>query len=180
MKNEDLLSKYEGAFEAWKARMALARIAAMRFPRNDWPDLMQELAILIIQFEYDPNHAAGAKEQTALFAAMNRHLLFLMRGRCRARKAFEQYLRSLGIHEDGSYVGPDPSFEIDIPLSMDVTRALEGLSRFDQTVARGLAAGMNRRAIARELDCDWKTVNKAVQRIAKHFHDLGIDTEVPE
>ena len=180
MKNEDLLSKYEGAFETWKARMALARIKAMRFPRNDGPDLMQELAILIIQFEYDPDRDSGAKEETALFAAMNRHLLFLMRGRCRDRKGFEQYLRSLGIHEDGSYIGPEPCFEIDIPLGMDVKRAVQGLSPFDQAVAKGLASGMNRFSIARQLDCDWKTVNKAVRRIAAHFQDLGIDTEVSQ
>ena len=180
MKNEDLLSKYDGAFETWKARMALARIKAMRFPRSDWPDLMQELAILIIGFEYDPNHGNGAKEETALFAAMNRHLLFLMRGRCRDRKGFEQYLRSLGIHEDGSYIGPDPCFEIDIPLGMDVRRAIQGLTPFDQAVARELANGMNRGAIARKLDCDWKTVNKAARRIAAHFQDLGIDAEVSE
>ncbi len=180
MKNEDLVSKYDGAFEAWKARMALARIKAMRFPRNDWPDLMQELAILIIQFEYDPDHGGGAKEETALFAAMNRHLLFLMRGRCRDRKGFERYLRSLGIREDGSYIGAEPCFQIDIPLGMDVRGAIQGLRPFDQAVAKGLASGMNRSAIARKLNCDWKTVNKAVRRIAGHFEDMGIDTEASQ
>ena len=177
MKNEDLLKMYDGAFEAWKARLALARIKAMRFPRSDWPDLMQELAILIFRFDYDPDRKNGAKEETALFAAMNRHLLFLMRGRCRDRKGFEKYLRSLGIREDGSYIGPEPCFEIDIPLGMDVRQAIQGLTPFDRAVACDLAIGMNRGAIARKLDCDWKTVNKAVQRIGAHFQELGIDAE---
>lgn len=177
MKNEDLLSKYDGAFETWKARMALARIKAMRFPRTDWPDLMQELAILIIQFEYDPDRKSGAKEETALFSAMNRHLLFLMRGRCRNRKGFEQYLRSLGIREDGSYTGAEHCFEIDIPLGIDVRQAIQGLNPFDRAVACDLAIGMNRGAIARKLDCDWKTVNTAVKRIAAHFQELGFGAE---
>ena len=73
MKNEDLISKYDGAFETWKARLALARIKAMRFPRSEWPDLMQELAILIIQFEYDPDRNSGAKEETALIWRPHRH-----------------------------------------------------------------------------------------------------------
>lgn len=177
MTNEQLLKRYEGAFEAWKARLAMARIKAMGFPKSDWPDLMQDLAILIIEFDYDPNHANGAKEKTALYAAINRRLLFLMRCRCRDRQRFEQYLRSLGIREDGSYLGPEPCIEMDIPLKMDVERALDGLPEFDQAVAKGLAAGMNRGAIARKLDCEWKTVNKAVRRIRKHFEGLGMDAE---
>lgn len=177
MTNEQLPNRYEGAFEAWKARLAMARIKAMRFPRNDWPDLMQELAILIINFNYDPNHANGAKEQTALYAAINRHLLFLMRGRCRSRQRFERYLRSLGIHEDGSYLSPELCIEMDIPLEMDVQRAVAGLSEFDQAVAKGLAAGMNRSEIARTLGCEWKTVNKAVGRIKKHFEKVGVNAE---
>lgn len=177
MKNDDLVNQYEGAFETWKARLALSRIKAMRFPRNDWPDLMQELAILIIKFKYDPNNSRGAKEETALFAAMNRHLLFLMRGRCRDRKGFEQYLRSLGIHEDGSYLGPEPCSQTDIPLDMDLSQALRALTPFERTVARELANGLNRGAIARKLDCDWKTVDKAVRRIRDHIQNLGIDLE---
>ncbi|HRX84274.1 MAG TPA: helix-turn-helix domain-containing protein [Phycisphaerae bacterium] len=178
MKNENLVSVYEGAFETWKARMALSRIKAMRFPKSEWPDLMQELAILIIQFEYDPDRDSCAKEETALFAAMNRHLLYLMRGRCRDHQGFEQYLRSLGIREDGSYVGAEPSVETDAAVSMDVAQAIQGLTAFDQSVARELAQGMSRGAIARKFDCDWKTVNKAVRRIRAHFEELGINAEV--
>lgn len=178
MTNENLVSMYEGAFAPWKARLALARIKAMRFPKSDWPDLMQELAILILRFEYDPQRTNGAKEETALFAAMNRHLLFLMRGRCRERQSFDRYLRSLGIREDGSYVGSEPSTEMDVPLGMDVEEAVRGLPAFDRSVAQRLAVGMNRGEIACELDCDWKTVNKAVRRITARFNELGIGAGV--
>jgi len=177
MTNEQLLKQYEGAFDGWKARLALSRLKAMGFPKRDWPDLMQELAILIIKFDYDPNHANGATEQTALYAAINRHLLFLMRGRCRDRQRFDRYLRSLGIHEDGTYVGPEPCIEVDYALSMDVERGIAGLSQFDQAVAKGLAAGMTKAGVARKLGCEWNTVNKAVRRIREHFEEMGIDAE---
>ena len=177
MTNEQLLDWYEGAFEAWKARLAISRIKAMGFPRSDWPDLMQELAIPIIKFDYDPNHANGATEQTALYAVINRHLLFLMRGRCRDRQRFQQYLRSLGIHEDGTYVGPEPCIEVDFALDLDVEYALPGLSEFDRSVARGLADGMSKAALARKLGCAWNTIHKAMRRIRKHFEGMGIDAE---
>lgn len=175
MKNEDLLSHYHQAFEPWKARLALGRIKAMRFPRTDWPDLMQELAIVIIQFKYDPHHGNGATEQTALFAALNRHLLFLMRGRCRDRCGFEHYLRSLGVREDGSFGGAEPCFEVDMPLSMSVAQAIHAMPALDRAVALGLAQGLTRGAIARRLGCDWKTVNSALRRIAARFEKSDID-----
>ena len=177
MTNEQLLNWYEGAFEAWKARLAISRIKAMGFPKRDWADLMQDLAVVILEFDYDPDHANGATEQTALYAVINRHLLFLMRGRCRNRQRFERYLRNLGIHEDGTYVGPDPCCEIDFALGMDVERALPGLSEFDRAVAHGLAAGMSKAALARKLGCEWNTIHKAMRRIREHFEEMGIDAE---
>jgi len=177
MTEKQLLGQYEGAFEAWKASLAFSRIKAMGFPKRDWPDLMQELAILIIKFEYDPDHANGATEQTALYAAINRHLLFLMRGRCRDRQGFDRYLRSLGVHVDGTYVGPEPCIEVDYALKVDVEQGIAGLSQFDQAVAKGLAAGLTKAGVARKLDCEWNTVNKAVRRIREHFEEMGIDAE---
>jgi len=177
MKNEQLLNWYEGAFEAWKARLAISRIKALGFPKRDWPDLMQDLAVVILEFRYDPNHDNGASEQTALYAVINRHLLYRMRCRYSEREAFEQYLRSLGIHEDGSYVGPEPCCEVDYGIGMDVDRALPGLSPFDRAVANGLAAGMSKAALARKLGCEWNTIHKAMRRIREHFEGLGIDGE---
>ena len=177
MANQQLLNGYEGAFEAWKARLAISRIKAMGFPKSDWPDLMQELAIIIVEFNYDPDHANGATEQTVLYAVINRHLLFLMRGRCRGRQRFEHYLRDLGIHEDGTYIGPDPCIEVDVTLGMDVEQGVAGLSEFDQAVAKGLAAGMTKAGVAGKLGCQWNTVNKAVRRIRARFEEMGIDAE---
>jgi DNA-directed RNA polymerase specialized sigma24 family protein len=177
MANKQLLNSYEGAFEAWKMRLAVSRIKALGFPKADWPDIMQDLAVVILEFEYDPNHDNGASEQTALYAVINRHLLSLMRRRYRNRRGFDRYLRRLGIHEDGTYVGPDPCVEVNFALGMDVERALSSLSEFDRAVAHGLTESLSKAAMSRRLGCQWNTIHKAMRRIREHFEELGIDAE---
>ena len=177
MINDELISLYEGVIETWKAQLALYRIQAMRFPKHDWPDLMQELAILIMGFNYDPANSKGASERTALFAVINRHLFYLKRGRRRAKESFARYLGLLGVRDDGTFVGPGQYTEPESFLSMDVQETIQGLSEFDQQVAKGLANGLSRHEIAKKLDCDWKSVNKAIPRIKIHFEEHGFDAE---
>ena len=74
MQNE-LKKQYVGVFEAWKIDLALGRIKAMGFGRSDWPDLMQELAIVMLEFRYDPKKSNGATEQTVFYEVINRNLL---------------------------------------------------------------------------------------------------------
>ena len=177
MTDRKLLKQYEGAFEAWKAKLAISRIKALGFPKRDWADLMQDLAVVILEFEYDFARSNGATEQTVLYAVINRHLLHRMRGRYRDRERFMEYLHSLGVHDDGSYVGPDPCTETDYGLGLDVEQALPGLSPFDRAVATGLATGMSKAALARTLGCEWNTVHNAMRRIGEHFRRLGLDGE---
>ena len=177
MTDESLLKQYEGAFEAWKARLAIGRIKAMGFPKGEWPDLMQDMAVVIFEFRYDPNHTKCAKEETALYIAINNRLVSKLRQRYRNKEQFDQYLRELGVREDGSYVGAEPCATEEPGLSDDLGLAVSRLSEFDQAVARGLAAGVSKAALARELDCEWNTIQKAVRRIRDHFEELGFDGE---
>ena len=82
MQNE-LKKQYAGVFDEWKIDLALGRIRAIGFALSDWPDLMQELAIVMLEFRYDPAKANGATEETALYAVINRNLLYQLRTRCR-------------------------------------------------------------------------------------------------
>lgn len=177
MKQQDFIDMYAGALEPWQVRLALSRIQALRFARQDWPDLMQELAMVIVQFEYDPARGHGASAETALYGAINRHLLYLLRGRCRDCKRFVQYLRMLGLSLENIGDEWEPSFEPDTPLALDLEQAVAGLPNFDQDVAARLAEGMSCAQIARALECEWKTVKKAMGRIKAHFQELGISPE---
>jgi hypothetical protein len=52
------------------------------------------------------------------------------------------------------------------------------MSDFDQNVCRGISAGKTRAEMARDLECDWGTVDNAVRRITKHFTARGMKGSV--
>ena len=178
MTEEKLLALYDGVFEPWKMRLALSRIKAMRFPKRDWGDMMQEAAMVIWSFEFVPAKANGATELTVLYAVINQHLLDLMRKRCRYRKRYEKVLRQLGVHEDGTFHGEEPSSEMIMPVTMDVQTATEKLPDFEKDIAFLLSQGYNCNEIARMYECEWKTINRAMQRIKACFDAVDVNGEL--
>ena len=171
MQNE-LKKQYAGVFDEWKIDLALRRIMAMGFVPSDWPDLMQELAIVMLGFRYDPAKANGATEETALYAVINKSLLHHLRTRCRESAKIRRYARELGVKADGT--GEEPFCLLDAPMQMDVAHVCAHLDEFDQKVCSAIAAGNAKAQIARKIDCDWHTVKKAVGRIMKHFEAHGL------
>lgn len=171
MQNE-LKKQYVGVFEAWKIDLALGRIKAMGFGRSDWPDLMQELAIVMLEFRYDPKKSNGATEQTVFYEVINRNLLQQMRTRCRDAARLKRYASEMGVKADGT--GEEPCCYLSAPVDMDVALICKGMSDFDQKVCRGISAGKTRAEIARDLECDWGTVDNAIRRITKHFAGRGM------
>ena len=55
MQNE-LVKQYDGVLDAWKVRLALSRIRALGIGQSDWPDMMQELAMMML------NHSSRSGE----------------------------------------------------------------------------------------------------------------------
>src|ERR1041384_2676485 len=41
---------YDGCIEQWKVDLAMSRIRAFHFTKDQWPDLMQELSLRIVRF----------------------------------------------------------------------------------------------------------------------------------
>ena len=175
MKRTALQRRYDKVMASWKVDMAVRRLRKLGFPGRYWPDLMQELAILILGFQYDSNRADGATEQTALYAVITKHLLYRMRGRYRELHGFDRYLRHLGVHEDGTTLEPDPFVEFITPLQLDVRQQIARLPAFERAVAEGLSQGRNKAELAREHDRDWHTINAAARRIGEHFKAGELD-----
>jgi DNA-directed RNA polymerase specialized sigma24 family protein len=169
---EELRKHYKGVLEDWKIDLALVRIRLMGFPKSDWPDLMQELAIAMLDFRYDPARANGATEQTAVYEVVNRTLLHQMRTRYRDAAKLKRYAREMGVKADGT--GEEPSCHLSAPVDMDVRQVCASLPDFDRKVCRAMIAGSTTAEIARELDCKWTTVDKAIGRIRQAFIDAGL------
>jgi DNA-binding NarL/FixJ family response regulator len=77
--------------------------------------------------------------------------------------------------EDAEGPPPDPCGETDHGRRVDVKDALAPMSEFDRAVARGLAEGHSRFAIARKLGCSWNTVERAVARLRECL--AGLDPQ---
>ncbi len=172
---DELAKQYENVFDGWKIELALGRIRAMGFSPSDWPDLMQELAIVMLDFRYDPARSNGATEETVLYAVISRSLLHQMRTRYRDAAKLKRYASELGVKSDGT--GEEPCCYLTAPLEMDVAQVCDGLTEFDQKVCKGLSRGDTRRRIARDLECDWHTVDRAVRRISQAFTIAGYSEE---
>jgi len=63
---------------------------------------------------------------------------------------------------------------------IDIQDAIKKLSPRDQQVCHGLARGMSRDQLAREIGCSWHTVNNSCKRIRQHFMELGLDGWIDE
>lgn len=69
MKNNrvrELYQQYVGGMEQWQIKLAIARMIQFRVPQVAWQDTMQELAIVIHKFTFDPGKAHAASEETIL------------------------------------------------------------------------------------------------------------------
>lgn len=158
------MPKYDGVIEQWKVDLIISRAKLMGFRGHELPDVLQEVVLELLDFKYDPDHAAGAKEQTALTYVIDNHLRKIKRSDTRYRA----YVDRLG--EDASEFSRD----IVDDRAIDVAGAIDGLTEQEQSICRGLAGGMTRQQIADELACGWHTVDRAVKRLRKHFRQIGL------
>ena len=134
---------------------------------------MQELSIVMLEFRFDPTKANGASQKTVFYEVIQRNLSKEMRTRYRDVARLNRYARQMGVKADGT--GEEPSCHLSAPLDIDVVLVSQGLSEFDQKVCRGITSSKTRAAIARELECEWGTVNRALRRIRKYFTECGLN-----
>ena len=164
MKNE-LKKYYKDLIEEWKIDLVLARIERMGFQKSHWPDLMQELAVLLLDFQYDPSDDSGATEATVLFSVITQRLQHLQRCLFRQTGRHQRYANLCGSDDEPVKY---PFHPTGVPTPDEIAKIVATLSEFDRKVCLALYYGCARLQIARQLDCDWHTVNKAVMRIKEH------------
>jgi len=79
----ELYERYVDAVESWQIKLAIARIRDFRIPPDSWDDTMQELAIVVHEFQFDPARANGASEETILCRFFDRRIKMLARSNAR-------------------------------------------------------------------------------------------------
>jgi hypothetical protein len=157
-------SSYEGEVPQWKVNLALGRIRAFGFPKDDWQDVLQDVVVDIMKFRFDAARANGAKESTALCAVVNNRLMSIMRGRERLRDRTLQHAAAVSVlYEDRT------------ELELDVRMVVASLAPFAQAVCTGLARGDSRHQIALALGCGWYKVDRAVEAIRARFEELDLE-----
>lgn len=166
---------YKGQIEQWKLRLAINRIKAFRFPRSDWPDILQELAMVMMNFAFKRSRANGAKESTALCAVIDRQLKTMIRARVRESAKIRRYAQNL-LHTSPTVLdGQDLGYTDTTPLRMDVREAIEHLTPFERAICQGLGNGQSAHQIARQLGVGWHTVKRTIASIHKHFMGIGLE-----
>ncbi len=164
------MPNYDGIIEKWKVDLIIHRAKLYGFKPHEIPDALQEAVLVVLDFEYDPNHANGATERTVLTTVIDNRLRKMKRSATRYRMHLERF------GQDATEFSPD---EID-PRAIDVASAVADLSHREQVVCRGLADGLTRAHIARKLGCSWHTVQRIICRLRRRFKELGLDGWVNE
>lgn len=159
------MPKYDGIIDQWKVDLIIHRAKLLGFRQHEIPDALQEIVLVVIKFEYDPNHANGATERTALTSIIDNHLRKMIRSATRYRAHIKCF---------GKNVTKFSRDEVD-QRGIDIASAVADLTEREQIICRHLANGLCKAEIARELGCGWHTVNRIVRRLRVRFENLNLD-----
>lgn len=164
----ELYQQYVGGMEEWQIKLAIARIRYFRMPQNSWEDTMQELAVVIHEFRFDPAKAHAASEETILCRALDNRIKML--ARCNARRlAMMDRLGRMKRQTEDTH-SPD-----DIAAEAEVRKVIKGLTPEQQELCRALMDGESVYQFARRTGRHYETICRHVRRIRQAFTDRGLD-----
>jgi DNA-binding CsgD family transcriptional regulator len=164
----ELYQQYVGGMEEWRIKLAIARMRRFRVPQNSWEDTMQELAIVIHEFRFDPDKAHAASERTILCRALDNCIRMLARGNAR-RLAMLDRLGQMTQHVEDAH-RPD-----DVAAEAEVRQLVAELTPKQQEICRALMNGESVYGIARRTGKHYETVCRHARRIRQVFIDRGFD-----
>jgi RNA polymerase sigma factor (sigma-70 family) len=173
-RNDIELPKYDGVIETWKVKLAVSRIRAFRLPKDEWEDALQDIAIAILQFRFDPTKANGAKESTALCSLINNILRMTVRLKERDRRRLDKYASGQS-HAFDQETGEPIAEDSPASLRMDVAAAVKAMTSFERSVCTRLCRGDSMKAIAKQLRCDRGRIRRTVATIRRRMRQAGID-----
>jgi DNA-binding NarL/FixJ family response regulator len=144
----------------------------MGFKRHDIEDVQQQILLVLMGFEYNPEKSNGASGQTAITAVIDRQL----RQYRRTRNRYTDHVtgsENMPRHVVDSSYGVDQATHIS--MLADLAKARTLLSPIEQQISDALADGQSINEIAKTMKMNWHTVNKHVASIRDCLESLGLD-----
>ena len=166
---------YQGCLDPWKINLALARIKAFGFSRDQWADLLQNLVPEVAGFRFCAERAGGRNEAQILYGLINNRLRSVRRSEQRAQLRMERHSQRLGLcsetTEDHALFVTEDHHETQI----DVREAVAALPPRERQVCELLMRGSSVREIAQEMGLSWHTVDASIQRIRAQFSEMELN-----
>ena len=165
-----------------KLSLIKSRARLRGFRQHDLEDAVQEVMLVVLEFEYEPGKPNGGSESTALTTIIDHKLIDLKRAkRCYARM-IDQATDRLSAEYQGCEDGP---FEVDRSgeervAGAEVEIVLVGLDAESQQVARLLMDGLTQNAIAEQLGMGWQRVARLMAAIRERLEVAGLNPSVVE
>jgi RNA polymerase sigma factor (sigma-70 family) len=164
--------------EPWKLDLIRERAKFMRFQPADIDDAVQEIAIEIMDFVYQPDPENPASEETVLRSLIDNQLKMLRRSENRHQHHLERLRESKRSPQRSSRNDSsgydEPSYEDSASQAVDVQDAVLTLDSPEQQVCSLLREGNSIAEIADLLECSRTTVRLHLDVIRKRFEELGI------
>jgi RNA polymerase sigma factor (sigma-70 family) len=146
----------------WQIATTISIAKVLGFQEEDIADAVEEIAIKLLAFNYDPKRAS---ERTAIHAVIHNTLVDLLRAKtCR--------LRHVAMLEEHKSAIIEPSVP-DHTDAVDLWEAVEHLDQQDQAICRSLSKGNTISEIAKELGLSWFRVDRAIKRLRSRFAAMG-------
>jgi RNA polymerase sigma factor (sigma-70 family) len=155
----------------WKLDLIARRARRLGLRGPDIDDAVQELALDVLDFDYDPQRAGGASEPAVLAGVIDNRLVSLLRSRDR----YQMHLARLAAD-----LGPDSEIDESQDLSRcelrsDVCDLVNALPADYQDVCLRLMAGESLAEIADARECGWHTIRRMLDQIRATFVEAGIE-----
>ncbi len=164
-RNMNYDSHYEGIFTSLQIKLIISRAQKLGFRDHEIPDVLQEVAIEWLGFQYDLKKNTCQDENAVLIAVADNRLCKLIRGAERDKARIDAIAPTV----------PQTCDFSETELAVDVRETLDTMNSPDRTVGYMLMAGYSKNQIAYKMCRDWHVVNRACERIRKHFIASGLE-----
>ncbi|MHC4877909.1 MAG: RNA polymerase sigma factor [Planctomycetota bacterium] len=155
----------------WKLDLIARRARRLGLRGPDIDDAVQDLALDVLDFDYDPQRAGGASEPAVLAGVIDNRLISLLR----SRERYQMHLARMAadLHPDSEI--DDAQDLTRCELRSDVRDLINALPTDHQDVCHKLMDGESLAEIADDLGCGWHTVRRMLDRIRATFVEAGIE-----